>query len=467
MNIESGSRSIGRTFVRTSRISMRRRARRGQTLIIALAVMFILLLIGGVFVTQVARNLAAAARSRDTSGALASAEAGINYCDDQLLSSPDGADWRPVPSGPILTPSDPTGLTDPDYRWLSAGFTRQYTPNGRYLVRVTYDPKPDDPRSQLIKIESVGRTGELGQGLDPTVFVQTGNAPQLRREQIAYKQIGLLDYLMYVTHKDRRAQESFVGIPAMGASTPGSPAFGLDPAMILGDPSVALHPTGVNGTELLIGAPLRFNGDVRIGGEVLMYFSTRGTTAVAGAPNTSPEGFFSSGTVSLLPTRDVNNGDANADNILNDNDLQSYVNLPYDVNTNTLGGQVPNPAFAIRASSDPLFTTFQGLFRDGLNASDLTGASRGTPRLEPPIIDSYVNGSGVLRYRALTRDSGFWFNGSFNTGQRGYGTGIYIENFNDQQKETSAPGVSGGFSLRGEWLNSAGSSQSKCHTKPG
>ena len=58
-------------------------------------------------------------------------------------------------------------------------------------------------------------------------------------------------------------------------------------------------------------------------------------------------------------------------------------------------------------------------------------------------MDTFVNGSGVLRYRALTRDSGYWYSGSFNSGQRGYGKGIYIENYADQQKETSAPGVSG------------------------
>ena len=441
----------------TPRRSRMRSARRGQTLIIALAVMFILLFIGGVFVTQIARNLASAARSRDTSSALAFAEAGIKYCDDQFVSSPDGADWRPVPTGPVLTPSDPLGLTDPDYRWLSQGFTRLYFNGGRCLVRATYDPTPDDPRSQLIRIESVGRSGDLGQGLDPTVFVQTGNAAQLRRELIAYKQIGLTDYLMWVTNKDRRAQEAFIGSPALGASQPGAPAFGLDPAVILGDPSVALHPTGVNNGELIIGAPSRFNTNLRLGGETLWYFSPRGTSAVG--PNTSPESLLVSGTISLLPTRNVDNGDANADTVLNDNDLQSFVNLPYDTNTNTLGGQTPGTGFAIRASSDPLFTTFQGLLRDGLTSSDVNGGARGTPRLDPPVIDTFVNGSGVLRYRALTRESGYWYSGTFNSGQRGYGTGVYIDNFADQQKETSAPGVSGGFSLRGEWLNSGGSSQ--------
>ena len=70
----------------------------------------------------------------------------------------------------------------------------------------------------------MGRSGDLGQGLDPTVFVQTSNAPQLRRELIGYKQIGLTDYLFYISNKDKRAQESFIGIPAQGASSPGAPA---------------------------------------------------------------------------------------------------------------------------------------------------------------------------------------------------------------------------------------------------
>ncbi len=443
------------------RKSRLRRARRGQTLIIAIAVMFILLFLGGVFITQIARNLASAARSRDTSSAQAFAELGIRYCDDQLVNSPDGADWRPAPTGPILTPSDPLGLTDPDYQWLSQGFTRLYSPGGRSLVRIVYDPHPDDPRSQLIRIESIGRSGELGQGLDPTVFVQRGNAPQLRREMIGYKQIGLTDYLMYVTHNDRRAQESFIGSPDIGASTPSAPAHGLDTAVIFNDPTVTSTaqyppgPTGVNGNEYIIGGAMRFNGNLRIGGEALFYFSPRGTSVFG--RNTSFEGLQVSGNIALLPTRNVDNGNSATDGILNDNDLQSFVNLPYVAGS--LGGQTPDPSAAIRSSTDPNFSTVAGLVRDGLASSDVNGYARGVPRLDPPIFDTYVNGSGVLRYRALTRDSGTWYNAAFNSGERGYGRGIYVDNFLDQQKETAAPGVSGGFSLRGEWLNSAGSTQ--------
>src|SRR5579872_801050 len=371
--------------------------RRGQTLIIALAVMFVLLLLGAIFVSQVARNLAAAARSRDTSGAEAFAEAGINYLNDQLNNSPDGADWRPVPSGPILTPADPMGLTDPDYRWLSQGFTRITTPGGRYLVRIGYDPHPDDPRSQLIRLESVGRSGEVGTGLDPTIFVQTGHVPQLRRELIAYKEIGLTDFVRWITDIDRRAQESFIGTPAMGASDPASPNFGLDPAIVIGDPSLALHPTGINNNELIIGAPVMVNGSLRLGGDVFFYFSPRGTTA-AGGPNTSPESLLVSNNISLLPTRNINNGGAGADAILNDNDLQCFVNVPYDNATASLGGQNPSTSFAIRSSTDSQFSTLGGLVRDGQSGNDPNGFPRGTPRLDPPRFDTFVNGSGVLRY---------------------------------------------------------------------
>ena len=55
----------------------------------------------------------------------------------------------------------------------------------------------------------------------------------------------------------------------------------------------------------------------------------------------------------------------------------------------------------------------------------------------------------------LTRLSGTWFNnpqtGEVNTGFYGWGTGVYIDNNSDLQPETQ--NVSGGYSLRGDWLN--------------
>lgn len=109
------------------------RAHRGQTLIIVLGVMFVLLFIGGIFVSQIARNLASASRNRETSDAKAIAEAGVHYCDDQLMNSPEGADWRPTPSAPFTSPADPGGVTDPDYYWLHdlGGYARVPMKGGR------------------------------------------------------------------------------------------------------------------------------------------------------------------------------------------------------------------------------------------------------------------------------------------------------------------------------------------------
>src|SRR5690348_1997255 len=77
-----------------------RRARSGQTLIVAVAVLFILLVIGALFITQIARNLTFAGRSRDTQLADSLARAGVQFCDQQLSYSEEGADWRPVPTAP-------------------------------------------------------------------------------------------------------------------------------------------------------------------------------------------------------------------------------------------------------------------------------------------------------------------------------------------------------------------------------
>src|SRR5579864_5616819 len=115
--------------IRLYRPRHRARSQRGQTLIVALAVLFILLFIGGFFVTRIARNLVTAGRSRDTQDSQALAQAGLDYCNNQLNNTPDGADWRPTPSAPVNN-------ADPDYYWLERGFTRLPLKGGRALVRV-------------------------------------------------------------------------------------------------------------------------------------------------------------------------------------------------------------------------------------------------------------------------------------------------------------------------------------------
>ena len=426
---------------RPLRPQYKRRAQRGQTLIVALAVLFLLLFIGGIFIAQIARNLANAGRSRDTQDALAFAEAGVQYCSNELDYSTEGADWRPVPTPPNQitsnsNPADPNGYTDPDYQWLSVGFTRVYFKGGRALVRVSYDPKPDDPRSQYLKIESVGRSGDLGQGNDPTVFVQAGNSPRLRRELIAYKQIGLTDYLFFVTNRDRRSTEAFVGVPQMENSPNAAGQAGFrDLAMVLGDPSLAAHPDGKNGNEILFGAPMRINTNLTLGGDVYLFESPRGTT-----PNVSQENILSSSSINLAPVRDIV-----PDNTLDFKDRMVYLNQPVSTDPSVTPGNVYD-------SNDPNFNTAFGILRDGSSIPDVNGYTRQIARLEPMVMDSFVAGTGHLRYRDLTQYSGAWIGTSYNTGFNGWGSGIYVNNIEDLQKESSQ-GIVGSYSLRADWLN--------------
>lgn len=410
------------------------RAHRGQTLVIVLGVMFVLLFIGGIFVAQIARNLVSASRSRETADSKALAEAGVHYCDDQLMNSPEGADWRPVPSAPLTSTADPAGSTDPDYYWLHdlGGFTRIPMKGGRTLVRVTYEPNPEDPNSNLVKVESIGRTGEIGNGNDPTVFVQNGVSPRLRSELVGFKQIGLTDYGMFITNKTRAFSEAVIG----------SAPIGVTVATVLGDPTLSQYPSGFSnepsatgGRNRLFGAAIRSNTSLKLVGDVYVFAGSRGVD-----DRYLPEGVMTSGSINLEATRDTN-----GDNVIDEKDHTAYLNQPITA--------VPSLTNVILASADPNYNSFNGLVRDGSTSADKNGFNRGIPRLEPPVIDTYIG--GVLRYREITKNSGRWVNGSggrYNTGDIGWGRNVYIDNRDDLQRE-SISGNSSGYSLRSDWLN--------------
>ena len=408
-------------------------------LVVAIAILFVLLIIGGIFVAQIGQNLAAASRSKDNQGADAFAQAGIRYCDANFTLSPDGADWRPVPSQPIPVAGN-NGVTDPDYRWLSQGFARLFFQGGRALVRVVYDPHPDDPRSQYLQIQSVGRAGDLQQGLDPTVFEANGNSPRQRRELVAFKQLGLTDYLLWMTNKDHRSVSNFLGIPAsQNNPDPNNPQPGyIDVSMVLGDPALANSANGLSqdGKDLLIGAPVRSGSTLQLAGETHIFES-----ALGGSPNISPENVICSGDITLAPNQDIN-----GDKAITDADHSVFINQPLNV------VPIDVPPNYVLPSSDPKFLTFDGLIRDGRTTPDMMGVTRNIPFLDPPIMDSFVSGSGSLRYRELTRLSGTWnAAGTENTGFYGWGTGAYIDNNADLQLETQ--NGNGGYSLRSDWLN--------------
>jgi hypothetical protein len=188
------------------------RRQAGQTLIIAMITLGLLLILGFVFLGIIDRNVRGAALAQTRSQANDLSEGGIRFAQGQLVDSPLGADWRGTPTtipavagnvndtldpdayylrpaakdssgNPILWPNStridfggPDGL-GPFIRWNAPGG------NGRALIRVRYAPSdaniltatPDGPLRNpgqvhsYLQIESIGRPGVVNVN-DPTTL---------------------------------------------------------------------------------------------------------------------------------------------------------------------------------------------------------------------------------------------------------------------------------------------------------
>ncbi|MCS6950396.1 MAG: hypothetical protein NZ520_08060, partial [bacterium] len=383
-------------------------AQRGQTLIVALVVLFVMMFMGALFVAIIGRNLENAVRSGRVTDVQYFAEAGIQYADQQLTYSEEGADWRPVPAN-----LPPDQCRDPDYQWLrpfapqesstlspcgtpvagpSGGYSRVLFENGRALIRVSYNPRPYNPNdpesgplSRFIKIESIGRAGRIDPG-DPTML--TAAATGLRRELVAYKAIGITDYLRFVTNRDNRANAVVeLGVPEgiVGHDVNGNP--------------VPVRLVWGNGTS---GAPIRINGSVKWYGGVQITLNPQQGDRIEVA-----------GDILLAPRAQV-----------------------------TVNG---NP---LLPSASATFNTYGGIVRDGRTGVGVDGGGRSIARLEPPLIDLPDPATNVSRYWSMTRNSGALIGGR-NSGLFGFGRGIYINNRADVLRE---PGLFGGPTVRSELL---------------
>lgn len=253
----------------------RRALRRGQSIVVALLVLLLLGLAGALFVTIVARNLLNARHAARTVTADQYARAGITFADAQLTNSMDGADWRPPLQNTLLAPPtearelarytnavavnslsapDPT---DPDAKYLEAGFARYNTGAGRFLLRLTYTPvlirdTPNGPfydpvfgnsapvavpPGKYIKIESIGREGVIDPR-DPTTYGNNRSSDRLQSYQVAYQPIGITDYARFETNPDNRSTTADMGVTSRfyaqdtdgGIATAGAYDFFGDPA---------------------------------------------------------------------------------------------------------------------------------------------------------------------------------------------------------------------------------------------
>lgn len=480
----------------------RRKTQGGQSVIVAIIVLFLLLFVAGIFLAIIVGNIKNTQRGEITAGSQRFSEAGIKYLDEQLTNSPEGADWRNVPTclpykdtggnvyydvcNDVNDPNAP-GKEDPDWFWIKpyddrstiggapnatygqGGFTRvnfgSDTPGsrntgGRALVRVTYQPHYDTPDtngryndpeaalSRYIKLEVVGRSGQINPA-DPTTFGNTDGLGQ-RVELLAYKAININEYVRQITNKDNRPVTV-----ALGAA---SPVRDVDYAQ---NPPVA----ATRNIENIITGPIRVNAALTFYGVNRLSFNPLLNEALEVA-----------GPIKLNNVSDTTNTLAATD------PTQVYVStngLPTNYTTTT-----PN----LFPSDSTNFSTFaretetaqnagSALVRDNPRGGETTnlpteaGVSgnqyqnlRTVGRVDPPLIDAATGANGLTRYRALTRNSAPLSNQftavnpisngllSNNTaGFYGWGEGLYLYNASDLQQESTS--ILGGPSQRAEWLS--------------
>ncbi|MCL5103714.1 MAG: hypothetical protein M1133_06315 [Armatimonadetes bacterium] len=416
-------------------------SRSGQTLVIAIMVMFVVALVAAVFIGLVARNLFRSERFSNMDEVAQIAEGGVQYADKMLTTSEEGADWRPTPDNDGLKDRTKPAIgifgeeaTDweyqrdkyPDFRWTRAyyptelpagaapgqgyagptgGYTTFPTGGGRFLLRVSYNPDPSDPLSKHIKIESIGRLGVFDKD-DPTTYKPYGNI-SLRREITAYKPIGLTDYLRFITNKDDRSTDFPLGCPGYHVK------FGQASDARFG----------------YRGAPIRVNGNLMWYGipsdEIKLFL--RGVMDNAGK---------------LTPI----------DMVEVAGDIKLADSFPVNLYALNVNGGVETGPLNLLPSDDGSFSSQGGFYRD--SRPQIGDATRRIKRIEPPLIDQPDTTNSTTRYRLLTLNSGERVqaaDGSWvNLGGLGWGRGIYISNTEDRQDESET--LIGGYSVRSDWL---------------
>jgi hypothetical protein len=403
---------------------------------VAVLLMMAILLVGILFVALVSYNQSQSTRHEDVLAAQAQAEAGIRYASYMLENSPEGADWRPLeppaPDESAFWGPDATQDTEDDYYtdmelqrgwtpdvdrvnnlYLRRGFSRLPDPRhpggiegvrtmgrGYFLLRVSYDPwEPGDggspdPINWHIKIESIGRV----------------EGTQVFRRLVAYKPIPTLNYAMWVHNATEHGRPAQLGIPPhIDMNNDGTVQQGAD----------APGPEFVTTT---IRGPVKVNGVLQ----------------VAGAPHVDGTGAITAASTrfSLIDGESVT-GYARRDLLEATGGIQLLDEIvgAADVAVTDAGG---TNSELLLESDDPAFTTVAGHVLDGRQGLT-SGESRFTERTAPPTLTLGEGTGGMERYRKLTRDTGDLVeypsgSGNYvNSGQWGFGEGIYIDNAGDIQ----------------------------------
>lgn len=484
--------------------------RSGQTLVIAILVLGVLLILGVAFASIIKRNIDQTSQSRTRTVASDLSQAGTRFAHFQLVNSELGADWRPLPTPPI---ADALGLSrDPDsfytrpasgiivepdpvnrpgYTLVDKGgpdyrgpFARTNTENGRRLIRVRYAPhefsefgygsdstlRQAGKAQSYIIIESIGRAGSVVTGgrIDPTVQLRTpikvGNyvdAADLRDSLGTGRGVDLR------ANTESRKLVAFASIGIIEsarfitnknnsseAAHIGLPSGG---GLLPGDAgnSIVYQGAGVNVTSFMGqifadgtgGRSLNW-GPIPGGGSLF----SNADLKIYGSNRVALNAFLGEAWLvngSIIP------GEPGAGLQISRYDYNPATDVwsaTFNaVNTavtpiNMVGGSLDS------RSSD--HSTQGGTVRDGEAGVDPDGQPNGVARKDPPSILSEDPSTGLNRYKVMTQQSGPMVSG-VNVGRFGYGQGVYVDaaergNLGSEDSRRQQGAVR---SLPNDWLN--------------
>lgn len=451
--------------------------RQGQTLVMAMIILGVLLILGVVFVALVSRNIRQSTNYHERTRAYDLAEAGVREVHSQMLTSPLGADWRPTPTAlPISTsdpdyeylrmpdPTDPTDHGGPDKQ---GPYSRLLFERGRALIRVRYAPSdptifsafavgdlinPGMARNYTI-IESVGKARSLNLNDPTSTSMQSGKAREVTESSkvVAFVSVATLEYTRTIQNKYHISAPAEFGydpdeIGNVYYGDNGNPPSLVDVPITLGEVGPMYDPYDPGASP---GGPMTSSPNVPFGGslwcnaDLLIYGRVQtNLNALLG------DGFYVAGQIQgANPTSSLTVNMANRD-----------VNNPtqWTFQSRTL----QNPSNPSLSSTSSNFSTIYGVLKDGLMLGDRDGFPRGIGYRDAASIMSTDPETGVNRYIQMTQLSGHVYvdaNGiPHNAGNWGHGQGVYVNNSDDIQIPRDAEGredVGSAESLPYDWLH--------------
>ncbi len=484
----------------------------GQTLVIALIVLGVLLSIGLVFLAIIAHNVTQTTVHRQRSEAFDLSTAGIRFAHHQLLYTADGADWRPDPTLATPVGGNPNITRDPDILYIRPGtglglrsdtdpvldlggpdglgpYTRLIYTNGRALIRIRYAPSDanifsDQPTGPLRTpgrardytiIECVGRPGRISFN-DPTAgnfgtavqFQNYATSTDFRNalglmkkvdsqivqssKTIAFASIGIIESAEYITNQFRLSRPADIGIPAeLGVIYQNNSLQNIDIV------------TGKDiGTNAVVSTPL-----AKVFGDELPLYNFGNPPT----PTTSLVGLggaiFANADLRINGLLDVKLN-AQLGDIVATNGLiyGSTDDATLEVERNfadpTTGQWQPAVLTGLQNGTTPSlnsrsvnYSTLNGSVRDGTDTTDVDGWQRGVGTKDAPSMFLADPDTGMTRPVLATRETGKLI-GSGKSGRFGHGNGVYVNNSADRQTPIDESGraqVGTSQALTYDWLN--------------